>query len=331
MQSLDGGASWAHALPPPAHLVAASPVAWTEALGAAGQSYGFRSPSSIVAGRGAQAGWFFATVTAGWGNGAFQGQAQGACMMRTRDVTDPTAWLAWGGSAFDVPLWVSPYSSPPPQPRPPPCAPFTNITYASLVWSSTHQAYMYFGTAGGDDRAGWQYLLSPDLVSWAAPVAVATGGYIAPAGNGTVTPSGANFTGRFVQRQDHAGDPSVWWEDAGRREKRRVGSCTPCPGVSACGSALVQIPDAEFDALAERGAYSCAWQYNTTGYGAFYYPTLVDPGSPSDNFDEVSENAVLFLVAQACVGVDSRGACTPFDENGLLVRDIIQLPVQFSA
>jgi hypothetical protein len=331
MQSLDGGASWAHALPPPAHLVAASPVAWTEALGAAGQSFGFRSPSSIVAGRGDQAGYFFATVTAGWGSGAFQGQQQGACMMRTRDVTRPAAWLAWGGSAFDVPLWTSPYSQPPPSPRPPPCVPFTNITYASLVWSSLHSAYMYFGTAGGDDRGGWQYLLSHDLVSWGAPVGVATGGHIAPAGNGSATPSGANFTGRFVQRQDHAGDPSVWWEDAGRTVRRRVGSCTPCPGVSACGSALVPIPDAEFDGLAERGAYSCAWQYNTSGYGAFYYPTLVDPDSPSDNFDEVGASARLFLVAQACVGVDGSGACTPFDDNGLLVRDVIQLPVQFSA
>jgi hypothetical protein len=334
MQSLNGGDTWAHALPPPAHLVAASPVAWTEALGAAGQAYGFRSPSSIVAGRLGLAGFYFATVTAGWGNGAFQGQQQGACMMRTRDLTDPTAWLAWGGADFDVPLWASPYgtaANPTAAARPPPCQPFTNITYASLLWSSLHQAYMYFGTAAGDDHGGWQYLLSTDLRSWGAPVAVATGGHINPAGNASVTPSGAPFTGRFVQRQDHPGDPQVWWEDAAHRVRRRVGSCTPCPGLSACGSALVPIPDAEFDALQEAGAYTCSWQYNATGYSDFYYPTLVDPASASENYDEVGASANLFLVAQACVGVDGSGACTPFDDSGLLVRDVIQVPVQFTA
>lgn len=88
--SPDGGASWARAVPPPSpHVVAVSPVPWTEAIGAAGQSYGFRSPSSIVAGRGALQGYYYATVTAGWGRGSFHGQLDGACMMRTRDLTDP--------------------------------------------------------------------------------------------------------------------------------------------------------------------------------------------------------------------------------------------------
>lgn len=109
--SPDGGASWGRATPPPApHVVAVSPIPWTEAIGAAGQSYGFRSPSSIVAGRGALAGWFYAAVTAGWGRGSFRGQLDGACMMRTRDLTDPASWRAWGGAGFTVPLAASPYA-----------------------------------------------------------------------------------------------------------------------------------------------------------------------------------------------------------------------------
>ena len=329
MRSLDGGASWDHALPPPAHIVAVSPVAWTPALGAAGKAFGFRSPSSIVAGRGAQAGFYFATVTANWGGGSFEGQLDGACMMRTRDVTAPGSWRAWGGSAFDVNLAQSPWGGGGGAKTP--CVPFTNSTYASLAWSTVFGQYMYFGTAGGDDHAGWELRLSSDLAAWSAPTRVAAPPqFIAPAGNASVVPSGASFSGRFVQRADHAGDARVWWENAEHTVRRAVGSCTPCPGLPACGAALVQIPDAEFDALAERAAFSCAWMYNTSGYGDFFYPTLIDPASTSDNFDEVGADAQPFLVGQRCVNAAGDGSCSPFDEDGLLVRNLLRVPVVFS-
>lgn len=61
--SSDGGASWQPARPPPAHIVAVGPYQWN----ASDADFGFRSPSSILAGRGAQAGWYYATVTANWG------------------------------------------------------------------------------------------------------------------------------------------------------------------------------------------------------------------------------------------------------------------------
>ena len=337
MASLDGGDTWAHALPPPAHAVAVSPVPWTESLGAAGQSYGFRSPSSIVAGRGAQAGYYFATVTAGWGRGDFQGQVDGACVMRTRDLTDPGAWRAWGGVDFNVSLNASPYGSgAKPVPGDHICTPFTNMTYISLVYSSLYSAYLAFGTNGGDDHGGWGFFLSPDMESWGTFIPVATTPWLSPSGNGTVTrnPS-SNLTGRFVQRQDHEGDPQVWWEDAERRVKRRVGACEPCPGVDACGS-LVQIPDAEFDGLQERALFSCGPLYNTTGWSDFYYPTLVDAASPSANFDEVGGEGVLFLVAQRCVNARTEGGgsgvgCSPFDVDGLLVRDVLNAPIEFAA
>lgn len=332
--SPDGGATWVHALAPPAHIVAVSPVRWTEALGAAGASFGFRSPSSIAAGRGAQAGFFFATVTAGWGRGAFEGQVDGACMMRTRDLTDPRAWRAWGGAAFNVSLAASPWAgSPPPDPALHRCVPFTNTTYGSLVFSTVYNSYMYFGTRDGDDAGGWQFLLSPDLESWSAPKIVDAAGWIAPAGNASIARTGANLTGRFVQRADRGADPQVWYEDEARAVKRRVGACEPCPGVDACG-AIVPIPDAEFDALAERPDFSCGPLYNTSGFSAFYYPTLVDAASPSDNFDEVGANATLFLVAQRCVNARADGAggvaCSPFDVNGELVRDVVRVPVVFA-
>ena len=84
MASSDGGASWAHARPPPAHIVAVSPYQWNASLGAARVTFGFRSPSNIIK---ARDGFFYATVTAGWGV-SLLGQQAGACMMRTRDVAE---------------------------------------------------------------------------------------------------------------------------------------------------------------------------------------------------------------------------------------------------
>ena len=335
--SPDGGASWRRAVPLPApHVVAVSPIPWTEAIGAAGQSYGFRSPSSIVAGRGALAGWYYATVTAGWGRGAFRGQLDGACMMRTRDLTDPASWRAWGGADFSVPLAASPYApGPPPDPAAHTCAPFTNATYLTLAWSSLFSAYMAFGTANGDDHGGWAFALSADLASWGPWAPVSVGAFIAPGGNGTVVPTGKALAGRFVKRADPR-DPAIWYEDEGRTERRSVGSCTPCPGVSACANVTL-IPDAEFDALAQRPAFSCGvgGLYNASGWSDFYYPTLVDSDSPSDNFDEVGEGAELFLVGNRCVNAagDGKGGvrCSPFDVNGLLVRDVLRAGVRFAA
>ena len=335
--SADGGASWRRATPPPSpHVVAVSPIRWTEEIGAAGQPYGFRSPSSIVAGRGALAGWYYATVTAGWGLGSFRGQLDGACMMRTRDLTDPASWLAWGGADFTVPLAASPFApGPPPDPATHTCTPFTNSTYLTLAWSSLFNAYVAFGTANGDDHGGWAFALSADLASWGPWAPVSVGAFIAPHGNGSVVPTGKSLTGRFVKRADPH-DPQIWYEDALRTEKRAVGSCTPCPGVSACANVTL-IPDAEFDALEQRPAFSCGvgGLYNTSGWSDFYYPTLVDGDSPSDNFDEVGETAELFLVANRCVNAAGDGAggvqCSPFDVNGLLVRDVLRARVRFTA
>jgi hypothetical protein len=333
LESINGGNSWSYSRPLPEHLVAASPIKWNETIGAIGQTYGFRSPSGIVAGRGALSGFYYATVTAGWGFGQFQGQIDGACMMQTRDVTDPTSWRAWGGSAFNISLNVNPWFNKNIIASDHICVPFTNMTYASLLWSTFYNQYLYFGTTNGNDHGGWSFYLSTDLISFSGPYGpIDPGNYIIPAGNASVTPNGKPFTGRFVQRQDHLDDPQVWYEDDSKTFKTRVGSCTPCPKFNACNCTL--IPDTEFDSLEDRGTFTCDPWFKSTGYSDYYYPTLVDPNSLSDNFDEVGESAVLFLVGQRCVGgggMDANGnlECTPFDENGLLVRDLLRVNVQF--
>ena len=106
-------------------------------------------PSNILAGRTpAHTGWFYATFNAGVHDnrflsraqcakvtagdcgsmyergGAYQpvdgspyqdvvgGQELGTCIMRTRDLTDPASWRAWGGAGpddFTVDLSTTPY------------------------------------------------------------------------------------------------------------------------------------------------------------------------------------------------------------------------------
>ena len=338
LKSLDGGNSWSYTHPPPDHLVASSPVKWNETYGATRKTFGFRSPSSIVAGRGDLEGYYYATVTSGWGFGSFNinntVQYDGACMMRTRDITDPKSWLAWSGSSFNISLNANPWVEKQIVESDHICTPFTNMTYASLVWSSFYNQYMYFGTTDGNDHGGWSFYLSSDLQSFSGPYGpIASGNYIIPAGNASVAPNGEPFTGRFIQRQDHL-DPQVWYEDEKQTYRTRVGACEPCPHINACTNVTL-IPDEDFDALEDHGTFTCDPWFTSSGYSDYYYPTLVDPNSPSDNFDEVGDSAVLFLVGQRCVGgggMDANGnlECTPFDENGLLVRDLLRVDVQFA-
>ena len=76
-------------------------------------------------------------------------------MMRTRDLTDPLAWRAWGGTTYDVALGVNPYTDPAVVPSAHTCVPFTKMTYPSLLWSSHYSKYMLFGTNQGADEGGW--------------------------------------------------------------------------------------------------------------------------------------------------------------------------------
>jgi hypothetical protein len=101
--SHDDGHTWAHARPPPAHLVAAVPYGYD----ASALAFGWGDPSNIV--RDARDGFFYAAF---WNRNQIGLQAPGVCIMRTADVSDPAAWRAWGGGAYNVTL-VSPYTLPP--------------------------------------------------------------------------------------------------------------------------------------------------------------------------------------------------------------------------
>ena len=337
MMSPNGGDSWTHARPPPNHLVAAQPYRWNESLGR-GPNFGFRSPSGVVEARDGS-GWFYATVTAGWGvPNPRLGQLGGTCMMRTRDLTDPQGWRAWGGAGYTVELGANPYTDPV-VPADHVCVPFTDVTYPSLLWSSHYRKYMLFGTSHGGDNAGWAFALAPDLAvagsaaAWSPPVVLDLAGHLSPTGNATINATAAKFSGRFFLEDGDPPSPQIWWEDEGRTVRRPVGQCTPCPGVEACAQPTLRLPPAEYANLTVKPMFSCAaiGMVTTSGYAAFIYPTLVDPASPGDNFDEVGATAELFLVASKCASATgSPLACSPFDYDGLVVRDIVRVPLAFS-
>ena len=181
LASSDGGRSFTHARPPPHHVVAASP----QNFSAGGNRIGFRSPSSIVAGQGDLEGWFYATVTSGWGAPGGENPCSNyvdplglqrfcTCLMRTRDLTDPHAWQAWNGREFNVSLFATPWDSPPPNPAKHVCQPTINMTYPSILWSTFYRKYILVGTTGGNDHDGWSFQLSNDMIHWTAPVALDT-------------------------------------------------------------------------------------------------------------------------------------------------------------
>jgi hypothetical protein len=161
-------------------------------------------------------------------------------MMRTRDLTDPSSWRAWGGADFSVSLAASPYE---PgggglDPAAHTCTPFTNSTYLTLTWSSLFNAYMAFGTADGDDHGGWAFALSQDLAVWSHWTRVDVGAFVVPHGNGSIVPTGKSLAGRFVKRAD-PNDPQIWsvvmnfiFSDnnniAVLKERCTVRTCTPC-------------------------------------------------------------------------------------------------------
>ena len=184
LKSSDGGQNWGHALPPPRHIVAAAPYKY-ETSGPQSVLFGFRSPSNILQSRTDD--FYYAFVTAGWGHGASAiGQKDGTCLMRTRDLSDPSSWRAWGGTAFNISLAVNPYINNTLLPSEHICESVIDMTYPSLLWSSYFERYMVVGTTAGNDRRGWSFQLSVSLDNphlWGPPVAIATGQHIQPAGN----------------------------------------------------------------------------------------------------------------------------------------------------
>ena len=157
--SHDFGASWAHALPPPAHLVAAVPYQYN----ASQLAYGWGDPSNIVF----RDGFYYAAV---WNRNDVGLQRAGVCIMRTNNLVDPTSWRAWGGETFNV-SFVSPYTMAPGVEAAHVCT-VTNLPscpLGGLVWSTYLDAFV--ASMDCSLQAGSQFYVSTssDLITWATP------------------------------------------------------------------------------------------------------------------------------------------------------------------
>ena len=157
--SHDSGATWAHARPPPGHLVAAVPYGYNQTQ----LAYGWGDPSNIVL----HAGYYYAAV---WNRNAVGLQAPGVCMMRTADLTDPSSWRAWNGASYDV-AFVSPYTMEPGTEAAHVCT-VTNLPgcpIGGLAWSTylgTFVATMDCSLQGGEQ---FYLATSDDLIVWSTP------------------------------------------------------------------------------------------------------------------------------------------------------------------
>ena len=330
-KSLDGGGTWQHALPPPRHVVAAAPYRY-EAAGPRSSPFGFRSPSNIVSdGRGS----YFATVESGWGQGPNAvGQRDGACLMRTRDLTDPASWRAWGGASFNISLAVNPYRDRPFDPRRHLCVPITNMTYISFVYSRTLEQHILFGTTGGNDHMGWSFQVLPTLEhpSPGPQIAVDPAGWIDPAGNASRHTPPTPAPGLWARAiNGSARGTQVWWLDPQNATKHRVGSCTVCGGVPACAN-LRDVPIDKLHAIAEGPPFACS-MIGGGGEGAadYLYPSLLDPES-NDNFGTVGATPYLYLITNQCVSwhnTSGRASCSPWTSDGIVKRNAVRVPLAF--
>ena len=158
--STNGGSTFTHATPP-SHLVASSPLRYQAGIG----PIGFFQPSNIVR---AHDGWYYFMSRVHGGTGP---QPTGACLMRTRNVADPTSWRGWSGTGFTK-RFPSPYVETL-DPADHTCQPVQENRIAtrseSLTWNTYFKKWMLVGSglnADGTSGPGFYYHTSDDLINW---------------------------------------------------------------------------------------------------------------------------------------------------------------------
>jgi hypothetical protein len=162
-ESTNGGDSYSHT-PGPTNLVAAMPYPYAPSDGA----YGVFGPSNIIK---RSDGYYYAMTK----EEQFGMQKQGACVMRTRDLEDPSSWRAWNGTGFET-RFVNPYLAPTESPASHVCEPVDTPRIAkmadSLTYNTYFRKYLLAGPAMRPDPTsgatvwGFYYALSADLVHW---------------------------------------------------------------------------------------------------------------------------------------------------------------------
>jgi hypothetical protein len=158
--SRDGGRSFQHA-PPPRQLIASVPYQYVAGDG----PYGIFSPTNVVHRQ--EDGYYYMMVRAE----AYKAQAHGTCLLRTRNLGDPTSWRAWDGTDFRV-QFVDPYLMQVENPEDHVCSPIAPKEIGAMSYSLTYNTYLkkylLVGVANGIGvtRWGFYYSVSDDLIHW---------------------------------------------------------------------------------------------------------------------------------------------------------------------
>lgn len=162
--STDGGVTFDDIAPPPAHLIASLPYPYLDDT----LPTGIRQPSNVIEGPDGFL-YLFGGVS------DHPDEQQWVCAMRTDDLSDPSSWRYWDGTAF-AGVWKNPYTEPV-DPDVDKCAPLAPAQLQgsineSIVFDERLGAYVMVGVADspGAPGTGWgiYYSTSTDLVEWSA-------------------------------------------------------------------------------------------------------------------------------------------------------------------
>ena len=140
--STNSGATFTQ-LPAPQQLVATIPYQFSQ-----DGPNGYFAPSNIVK---ARDGYLYAMFRAE----PHLAQQFGTCLMRTRDISDPSSWRAWNGTSFSV-QFHNPYTQTVTPQSSYVCAPVDFMSIGtmseSLTWNSYFRKWMLVGNSVGRPR-----------------------------------------------------------------------------------------------------------------------------------------------------------------------------------
>jgi hypothetical protein len=161
--STNGGDSYANTSPP-TQLVASVPYPYVPEMG----RVGVFSPSNIIE----KDGYYYAMLLI---SADYRAQRNGACVMRTQTLSDPTSWRAWDGAGFSV-RFIDPYLEPSADPEVHKCHPVAFQQIGQIERSLTYNSYLNkffvigsenkFNPATGKSPRGFYYSFSDDLIHW---------------------------------------------------------------------------------------------------------------------------------------------------------------------
>ncbi len=159
--SKDGGKTFQHAAEPPANLVASLPHVYEDGAG----PYGVMEPGNIIK----KDDYYYVFVKID----EYRSDDQRVCLLRTKDLGDPSSWRAWDGADFTVAM-NDPYQHADDPETLHHCAamdPNLGILYPGVTFNTYLKKYVMVGISTDNFSSnktiwGVMYAFSDDLIHW---------------------------------------------------------------------------------------------------------------------------------------------------------------------